>query len=472
MNKEKNLEPSETSSFCSAKLARASSEKLEGASSVRLNESFLQRSDAAQEIISRQPGFFEKWALIVFMGILTLLVAGTWFIRYPDIIETRGKLTADNAPKEIVSLQTSRLIKLFIKNGEPVKKGDMIGWLESTANTGEVLNLLAQLDSSLALIAIGKSENLSALFKIRYHHLGELQIPYQIFNAALQQYNDYLVNGFYSRKKAMLEKDINALQQMNYSIEAQKDLSKQDEDSSKKTLAMNKILFDQKVISAEEYRIEKSKLTNKQMALPQLNSNILSNQNQQRDKVKEIEQLNHDVRQQEIIFEQALQTLKSNADEWVHKYTLKAPLDGRVFFTLPLQQNKFIEQGMLLGYINPGNSKYYVEISLPQKNSGKVDTGMQVQLRFDAYPYQETGFVRGKLDYISLIASDTGFFSTIRLDSGLVTNLKKTIQYKNGLQAQVLIITKNMSLLQSIPSTNPIISYSTMRRNFVAGVLL
>ena len=124
--------------------------------------------------------------------------------------------------------------------------------------------------------------------------------------------------------------------------------------------------------------------------------------------------------------------------------------DGRVFFTLPLQQNKFIEQGKLLGYINPPDSKYYVEISLPQQNSGKVDAGMQVQLRFDAYPYQEIGFVKGKLDYISPIASDTGFLATIRLDSGLVTNLKNKIQYKNGLQAQALVITKDMRLLQRL----------------------
>jgi HlyD family secretion protein len=125
-------------------------------------------------------------------------------------------------------------------------------------------------------------------------------------------------------------------------------------------------------------------------------------------------------------------------------------MDGTVFFTLPLQQDKFIEQGKLLGYVNPPDSKYDVEISLPQQNSGKVETGMQVQLRFDAYPYQEFGFVKGKLDYISPIASDTGFLATIRLDKGLVTNLKNNIQYKNGLKAQVIIITKDMPLLQRL----------------------
>jgi len=413
-------------------------------------KNFHHRSDAAQEIISRKPGFIEKWALLLFMVILLLLLGGTWFIRYPDIIEARGTLTADNAPKEIIALQSGRMIKLFVKNGSILKKGDMIGWLESTANTQEVLNLSRQLDSSFTLLAQNRSENVSNQFKSSYQNLGELQVPFQVFNSALQLYNDYLVNGFYVRKKDMLLKDMNTLRQMNTSIEQQKSLSGQDADSSQKSLAMNKILFKEKVISAEEFRVEESKYVNKQMAIPQLNASILSNRSQQRDKLKEIEQLNHDVSQQKIIFEQALQTLKSSVDDWLHRYTIIAPLNGKIFFTLPLQQNKFIEQGKLLGYINPPDSKFFVETYLPQNNFEKVHTGMLVQLRFDAYQYQEAGFVKGKLDYISPNATDSGFLATIRLDNGLLTNLKNNIQYKNGLRAQVIVITKNMRLLQRL----------------------
>lgn len=108
---------------------------------LKIYKSFHSRSDSAQEIISRRPGFIEKWALIFFLGILLLIVGGTWFIRYPDVIEARGTLTADNTPKEIIAMQRGRLIRLFVKNGEVLKKGDMVGWLESTANTNEVLNL-------------------------------------------------------------------------------------------------------------------------------------------------------------------------------------------------------------------------------------------------------------------------------------------------------------------------------------------
>lgn len=414
----------------------------------QVTKRFQSRSEAAQEIISRQPGFLEKWALMLFLAILILLVVGTWFIRYPDIIEASGTLTAENAPKEIVPLAGGRLIKLFVKNGEKVKKDEMIGWIESTANTSEILDLSDRLDSCWSLLQSGNTQDLSGLFANGYKNLGEIQTLYQSFTTAWQQYNDYVVNGFYNRKKQMLTKDMATLQAMNINIKQQKGLAIQDNDSSKKSLEMNKILLDEKVISPEEYRVATSAFINKARSIPEYNSGILSNENQQRDKLKELEQLDHDVSQQKIIFEQALQTLKSSVDDWKHKYILQSPLAGAVFFLLPLQQNKFIQQGKLLAYVNPDSSKFFMEINLPQNNSGKVDTGMQVQIRFSAYPYQEVGFVKGRLNFISKIATDSGFYATARLDNGLTTNLNNHIQYKNGLKAEAIVITKNMRLLQ------------------------
>ena len=412
-----------------------------------LTKSFQNRSEGVQEIISRQPGFVEKWALLFFMGVLLLMLGGTWFIRYPDIIQARGTLTANNAPKEIIPLQTGRLVKLYVKSGQEVQKGDMIGWLESTADTEEIIALSKQLNSSLVLLSEGKAESLSRLFKERYQQLGELQASYQTFSAALEQFNDYLVNGFYLRRKDLILRDIASIKEMNLSLQQQKELTQRDTEISRKSFEMNDLLLQQKVISPEEHRNAQSRYVNKQMSIPQLNTSILSNLSASRDKLKELEQLDHDVALQKITFEQALHTLKSNVDEWLHRYTLQAPLNGTVFFTGPLQVNQFVNQGKVLGYINPPNSTFYAEINLPQNNFGKVDTGMQVQLRFDAYPYQEAGFVKGKLDYISRVASDSGFLATVRLDSGLLTNLNRDIPYKGGLKLDAIVVTKNMRLL-------------------------
>ena len=411
---------------------------------------FAERSDLAQEIISRKPEFLEKWSLLIFLLLLLLLTAGTWFISYPDIIYANAVLTGSNAPKEIVARQTGKLTALFTENNQRVKQGEILGWIESNADTKEVVDLSERLDSAAKLLGNTDTQLIAGLFHRKFENLGELQSSYQIFVSAFQKYNDYLINGFYLNRRSMLRRDILSLQIMESRLSDQKNFTAQAHELAKKSFEMNEKLFREKVISEEEYRRAKSGLLDKQMVDPQMEISIISQQNLVRDKQKEIDQLDHDILQQQQTFEQALQTLRSDVGEWLRKYTIQAPANGMVVLTLPLQQNQHLEMGKVLGYVNPADSKYYVEIKLSQNNFGKVDTGMKVQLRFEAYPYQEVGSVPGTLSYISNIAIDSAFLGTVRLDKGLASNTNKTIHYKPGLKAQALIITKDMRLLERL----------------------
>ena len=415
-----------------------------------LSNNINQRSELAQEIISRKPDFTERWALLIFLGILLLLSGASWFIRYPDFIEAKATLTAKNAPKEIIPRQDGRLVRLFVRNSQRVNKAQTIGWIESTASHQGVIELSKQIDNCIALLNLNKVDKVSEVIGRRYNNLGEIQQGYQQFITAWQQFNDYMINGFYSKKKNLLEKDIRSLDRTKQTIQNQRMLTEQDLKLSQETFDMNKKLSDEKVITKEEFRIQTSKYVNKQMAIPQLNASILSNETQIREKLKEVDQLDHDLAQQRVIFGQTLQSLKSQIDDWLKKYVLLSPVKGKVFFIVPLQENQYLRSGKLLGYINPDDNHFYAEANLSQLNFGKVDTGLSVQLRFDAYPYQEMGFVEGKLDYISSVPSDSGFLATVRLTKGLLTNNHRPIPYKSGLKANAIIITKDMRLFDRL----------------------
>lgn len=413
-------------------------------------QGFTGRSEVIQEILSRKPSFIEQWSLLVFLGLILLLIAGTWFVKYPDIVEGQATLTGENSPKEIIPQQTGKLIALFAKNNQNVKEGEVLGWLESSADMKEVIDLSEKLTKAMNTSGKENPRSISGLFSQRYIRLGELQASYQTFITAWQQYNDYLVNGFYSRKRDMLNSDIISLNKIIAQTSAQKGLTQKDNELAQKSFEMNEMLFREKVISAEEYRQAKRKLLDNEKAIPQADVSIISRQDQIRDKHKEIDQLDHDFLQQQTLFEQALYTLKSNVDDWLRKFTLQAPTDGQVIFILPLQQKQYITKDKLLGYVNPTDSKLFAEVRLSQRNFGKLSTGMRVQLRFEAYPYQEVGYVGGRLDYISKVAFENEFIGTVRLDKGLTTNQGITLQYKNGLKAQAIIITKDMRLLERL----------------------
>ena len=411
------------------------------------------RSETMQEIISQKPGFISRWSLVFFAMILILLILSSWFIYYPDIITAKATLTGFNAPKEIVARQEGKLVKLFVKNNDEVKAGDMIGWMEANAKHNEVILLSVLLDSTIDLLTDGKTEKVNYFQIYNFSRLGELQVGYQQFITAYQQYNDYLVNGFYEHKKTLLQKDLTGLVSVNTNLKQQKNITQQDIELTKEGFKANEYLFKEKVISQQDLRTEKSKVLNRQISIPQLEASVLSNEASYRDKQKEINELEHSISQQKAIFLQALQTMKSAVDEWKRKNIITAPVNGKVSFIIPLQENQYLALGKLLGYVNPLKSKYFAEVNLPQNNFGKIRISQKVQLRFDAYPYNEFGFVSGNLNYISDVSTDSGFIAQVELPKGLITTQNKKIQYSTGLKADALIITKNQRLMERLFNT-------------------
>lgn len=408
------------------------------------------RSEMAQEILSKQPGFLEKWSLIIFLCILIMMLSATWFVHYPDILNAKAILTAENAPKEIIIKQEGRLIKLFVHNNDYVKKGDIIGWIESNSDHQEVISLSKALDSSMLILSMNKGDNIFQLYTHDYNNLGELQQAYQQFLSAKQLFNDYTLNGFYLRKLNMLTADVKSLNSLNENLIKQRKLTEQDLGLAKETFDINKILLDKKVITVAEYRNERSKYVNKEKTVPQLDVSLYNNEMQKREKEKEIEQLSHDMNQQRNIFRQEVQFFRSKIIDWKNKYIIHAPTDGKIFYTASLQESKYLRLGSLIGYVNPTKSLYYAETVLSQNNFGRIDTGMHVQLRFDAYPFEEWGYLDGTLSHISDVPTDSGFLAIVRLDKGLMTNNHKKLVYKNGLKANALIITNDMRLLQRL----------------------
>ncbi len=182
--------------------------------------------------------------------------------------------------------------------------------------------------------------------------------------------------------------------------------------------------------------------------MPQINSSIVTNESQQNEKRKEIAELENQIIVQKNTFIQALQTMKSQIKTWEFKYLLKAPVAGTVSFTGFFQENQEMKAGQTLFYVQPDNITYFMEMLVPQYNFGKVRTGQQVLLKFQAYPFELYGAVVGTIEYIAKTPSDSGYLAKVVLPNGLITNYKKPLQYRNGLFAQADIVTENMRLLQ------------------------
>jgi hypothetical protein len=119
-----------------------------------------------------------------------------------------------------------------------------------------------------------------------------------------------------------------------------------------------------------------------------------------------------------------------------------------VVFASFIQENQQVQANQIICFVNPENSQFFAEIIIPQSNFGKVKIGQAVLLKFDSYPFQEFGFVSGKIDFISRIPIGDGYLAKVSMNNGLQTSYNKQIQYRDGLIARSEIITDDLRLLE------------------------
>lgn len=414
----------------------------------QMKDVFLQRSELMEEIVSDKPGFLIRWGNIFFLLILMLVCIACWFIKYPDMIKATAKLTSINAPKPVVCLVSGKLTKLNITENQVVEKGQVLGYIESTASHEAVLAFALDLDSIQILLNTKKADEIKKYFIGTTNQLGELQTAYQSFLQAFLSFKNYLPDGFYLKKMTMLLKDKANLKKLFYNSKEQEILQEQDLVLVQKTFEANKSLSDNKVISEFDYRSEESKLINKKLTLPQIRSSLIGNETQQIEKEKEMMELENTISQQNIVFQQALNTFKNQVDEWRKRYLLISPISGRVAFASFMQEHQQLVSNQIICHINPENSQYFAEITVPQFNFGKVAIGQQVLFRFQSYPFQEFGQVIGEIEFISHIPNENGYLAKVRFINGLTTSYGKQIQFRDGLLAEAEIVTRDMRLLQ------------------------
>lgn len=403
-------------------------------------------SNEIQEIISDKQNWMVRNGIVLFLFIMGCLIGTTFFISYPDVVSVSATLTSVNAPKEVKVKTEGKLVKLNAVEGKNVSLNDVLGFMESTANHLEVLALSKSIDTLQQEITNKNYTHISSYFSESFQDLGEIQQSYQVFKQSFALFKQYLASGYFLRKKNMLEDDIAYLKRSHANLVQEKSIQQEDLGLEKETLDADQSLKDSKTISSFDYRSEKSKYINKALSIPRIVAAIISNESSQHEKQKEILQLENDIAQQKEIFIQSLNTFKAQLDEWKSRYLLKAPISGKIAFASFLQENQQLKINQTFCFINPENTQYFAEIAIPQHNLGKIKSGQKVLLKLPSHPFQEFGTLLGKLDFISKIPSDSGYFARVILPNGLRTNYQKQIQYRDGLTAQGEIVTTDTKL--------------------------
>ena len=131
---------------------------------------------------------------------------------------------------------------------------------------------------------------------------------------------------------------------------------------------------------------------------------------------------------------------------------LKAPIDGVVLSLGLKNAGKVVQAGQTIAEIAPQNEPLVLSAILPNKEAGFAEKGMPVQVKFDAYPYQDYGVISGKVISISADAEPNErlgevYRVKVALERDHIIDNQKMIKFKAGQTATADIVIRRRRIV-------------------------
>ena len=412
------------------------------------------RSEEVQEVLGWVPPWILRSGITVLFAIVIVLFAGSWFYKYPDVIEAPLVVTSYNPPVYINARVNGKITRILVTDKQSVKASDYLAVIENPANINDAAGLRLQLTEWLEMVREGNYHFTSGELNRKYE-LGDMQASYLSFIRSAGNYQLFADLHYYPRRIAAIEEQIDSQRRHYQKLLTQHEVIQQQYTIARRQYQRDSTLNSQKMISDAEcdvshisflqnrYSVESSRiaLSNAVMQIDQLRQSILDLQLQELEKEG---QLQSDVKT-------GLDNLMNAFNTWEMTYILKTPVDGMVDISKFWNMNQNIIAGETVFTIIPATSGQLVgRAQLPIAGSGKVKSGQAVNVRFLNFPDAEYGIVRGIVSNISIVPSGDSYTLEIIFPDGLMSTYGQELPFYPEMLATAEIITEDLRLLERL----------------------
>ncbi|MGA2406206.1 MAG: hypothetical protein ABSF81_05585 [Bacteroidales bacterium] len=406
-------------------------------------------SDPVKEIMGKPPRKILRWGTTIMFLLFVLFILFAWLIRYPDTIPAPIEITTTNPPVTLVTKITGRINTFFVKEREKVAAGQLVAMMETTASMHEIELLKQTIDT------INKPELLSYQLLPQFSELGELQGYYGSFLKNLSDLNNYIKNDFYGNKIASLSDEINEIQDYISRLTIKEKLYSENQKLEAKKYKRDSSLFIDKVIPESEIENFRQSLLRVNIELQQVrldHSSKSIEMTEKRQLLQDYRITRIDEREKLVsVLNESFLNLKAQINSWENTYLLISPIEGIVSFTKFWSANQSVVKDESVVSIVPLETGSFLgRINLKMERSGKVKTGLQVNIKLSGYPYMEYGIVRGIVKSKSLVPAGDAYVIDIELPEGLKTLYGIKLDFTQNMQGTAEIVTEDTRLLQKI----------------------
>ena len=364
-----------------------------------------------------------KPSIIIWVALAVIIVLITWasFAKIDQVTRAQATVIASDRTQEIQATDNGVVSELLVKEGDDVKKGD----------------LLAILEEERAKAALGNSATKVAALRARVARLeAEIFDRPLIFPEEIQKYAEYVQNQteLYNRRRQAITQDVASLQKML--------------ELAKRELAMNEpLLAHGDVSQADVIRLRRqvadieAQITNKgykyfedaQTELTKTQEELESETEQLRDRAQVLEEKR-----------------------------LFAPVDGKVNNIAVTTIGGVVRSGDTIMQLLPTSSDLVVEAKVRPVDIAYVKEGQTASVKLDAYDYSIFGAMNGEVIYISpdtlmekTPQGDKPYYRVqIRIEGAQVAAREDEIIIKPGMTASVDIKEMERTVLSYL--TKPI----------------
>lgn len=451
----------------------------------------------SRQVMESKPNKFIS--IFIGLGFVILIVAFIWLWvgEKEEVIKVSGIINLKEKSQVVANEITGTVKEINVKNGEDIKKGDIIYILDDTSFIEQKQNLEIQKEKLII-----RNKNFDKFIKsindgVNYFKDNEGEREFYYKYKAYESGNFTLVvdKEISLNSKNELNDKINELNNFKKSIDENINYSNDGSvykeqynnyQISKKGIndkinQLNKKLSE--IDSKEEKevleQIESEIKTNKNL-LEKLKSDIIvqidSSKDEIYDQIKRIEDNKKKFDESDSISKEKNKTsilaqteeqkslniskideIDSGIEEVnnnIEKCYVKSKVDGKINIKNELKAGMVIQTGVIVGEIINNESDLEVELIIPDKDIGKLYVNQEIKYNISSLPYTEFGFVNGELESLgvnSMIDENTGTVYYTGIGSLEKTDVKnyydKKFNIKPGMTCEAQIIIGKKKLL-------------------------
>ena len=364
-----------------------------------------------------------KPSVIIWVALVTIIVLITWasFAKIDQVTRAQATVIASDRTQEIQATDNGVLSELLVREGDDVKKGD----------------LLAILEEERAKAALDNSATKAAALRARVARLeAEIFDRPLNFPEEVQKYTEYVQNQteLYNRRPQTITLNVAALQRML--------------ELAKRELAMNEpLLAHGDVSQADVIRLRRQ--------VADIEAQITNKRN------KYFEDAQTELTKAQEELESETEQLRDRTQVLEEK-RLFAPVDGKVNNIAVTTIGGVVRPGDTIMQLLPTSSDLVVEAKVQPVDIAYVKEGQTASVKLDAYDYSIFGAMNGEVIYISpdtlmekTPQGDKPYYRVqIRIEGAQVAAREDEIIIKPGMTASVDIKAMERTVLSYL--TKPI----------------